>query len=31
LLDRLAVTLGNGGTVDLVGEFANPLPVHREL
>jgi cytochrome P450 len=26
LLDRLAVTLGNGGTVDLVGGFANPLP-----
>lgn len=26
LLDRLAATLDNGGTVDLVGGFANPLP-----
>jgi cytochrome P450 len=24
LLDRLAATLDNGGTVDLVGGFANP-------
>ena len=26
LLNRLAATLDNGGTVDLVGGFANPLP-----